>query len=492
VIRLLYAGALALLLLASARADEPPASDAPDAAAHMASLLVTAQDFDAFIPWRRRQPETREGYAVAVAPGRFVTTETLVRNHRLVELRPARSGRRIPVTVTISDPELNLALLEADGATDGLFEPLPVCAALPQDAVLGLVQFDDTRTPQRGDGRIVQVDMAPLPKAPLPSLTFRVLSGLNVQGEGAPALYDGALAGIVMAFDKESRIAAMIPYPVLARFLADAREQPYRGAPRAGFLWKPLVDPVRRRALGVTAEGGIRVLACLPGTGAADTLRPDDVVLAWDGYPLDTLGYYADPDFGRLPFPYLIKGRRAAGERGAARIVRGGSVTNVSVDLSVYRDDAAYIPENITGAEEPFVVEGGLVLRELTGHALKARGSDWPRRADARLAHLYLTRRHAPPEPGARVVILGAVLPDPINIGYQEGRFRDRVVEAVNGEAIRNLADVKRIRDRDGVLTRVRLHAMGVDLVLDADALPEANARIAEAYRIPALHGGGL
>jgi hypothetical protein len=491
--RRLQAGAFVLLLALSAGAREtnaPPAQES-DAAAHLAAVLVTAQEYDAFIPWRRRPPETREGYAAAVAPGRFVTTESLVRNHTLVELRPARSGTRIPVTVTVADPELNLALLDAGRATDGAFEPLAVATALPPDAVLRLVQFDATRNPQRGDGRIVQIDMDALPKAPYPSLTFRVLSGLNVRGEGAPALYAGALAGIVMAYDAEARIAAMIPYPVLRRFLDDAHTAPYTGAPRAGFLWKPLVDPVRRRYLGVPADGGIRVLSCLPGAGAADTLQPGDVVLEWDGYAIDALGYYADPDFGRLPFPYLIKGRRTAGDRSTARVVRAGVITNVTVHLSVHRDTAAYIPENITGAAEPFVVQGGLILRELTGRYLKAHGSDWQRRADTRLSHLYLTQRHTPPEPGDRIVYLGSVLPDPVNIGYQDGRFRNRVVEAVNGETIRNLADVRRIAERDGALTRVRLHAMGVELVLDAEALPEADARIADAYRIPTPPGDG-
>jgi hypothetical protein len=82
-------------------------------------------------------------------------------------------------------------------------------------------------------------------------------------------------------------------------------------------------------------------------------------------------------------------------------------------------------------------------------------------------------------------VVLAAVFPDPINVGYQD--FRDAPIASVNGEPIRNMDDVLRVADRDGAVTRVRLRAFDVDLVLDRDALPAADARIARAYRIPSL-----
>jgi hypothetical protein len=246
------------------------------------------------------------------------------------------------------------------------------------------------------------------------------------------------------------------------------------------------VNPAKRAYLGVGERaGGILLLSCLPGTGAAETLQANDVLTEWDGYALDQLGYYEDPEFGRLTVAHLIMGHRKPGETVPVAVVRGGQPTNVLVRLQRYEERLALVPENTVGERPGYLVAGGFVIRELDAKYLLAHGKDWQREVDARLVHAYLTRKHWPSRPGEKIVMLSGVLPDPINVGYE--RFREEAVTHVNGQPVLNLDDVLGIVDRDGSLRRLTLKGYGVDLVLDQAELAAANERLAKVYRIPAL-----
>jgi hypothetical protein len=210
-----------------------------------------------------------------------------------------------------------------------------------------------------------------------------------------------------------------------------------------------------------------------------------DVILEWDGYPIDNLGFYEDPDFGRLAMPYLVRGRRKPGDVVPVRLIRDRASVVVRVPLRRLLDETALIPENVGDKPEEYLVEGGLIFRELTGRYIRAHGASWYQMLDPRLVHLYFTRRYVPEQKGDRVVLLSGVLPDPVNIGYQH--LRDAIVTAVNGRPIRNLRDLFSVAVADRRIERIALRSFGIELAFDPRELPEANARIARLYRIPQL-----
>jgi hypothetical protein len=478
---------VALLLAAAAAASAAPppaATNAPENG--ILQVLVTYQRYDSRLPWRRDRPGTREGYGVVVGPGEVVTTEDLIRNHTLVELRPTRSGVKLPATVRRSDSQANAALLAyAEGDPTRALRPVALAPRIAKSAPVRLVQFDDSGQPQTSEGQVMEIAVASLPSGPGSLLTFKVSTEMKVGGTGTPVFQDGRLAGLVMRYDRDEQTCSVLPTDVLRRFL----ESPTPTAScmaHAGFVWAPLLDPARRAFLGVTDEtGGILVLRTLPGSGAAAVLKPQDAILDWDGLPVDPEGYYEDPDYGRLLLPHLINGRHAPGDTVRVGVVRDGRRQTLSLSLGTYDDRRALIPENVEGRQAAYLVEGGLVIRELTADYLQAYGSRWMLSANPRLVNLYLTRAQLPETPGDHVVILSGVLPDPVNVGYHQ--FRDEIITHVNGEVVRNLDDVFRVAEREGGIRRVALHSFGVDLVLDAAALPAANQRLAALYRIPAL-----
>jgi S1-C subfamily serine protease len=450
-------------------------------------LVVAYQAVDPMMPWVRNPPAYRYGLGVAVASNRIIAPEFLVRNCVMVELRLARSGVKFPARVIQADYQTGAALLAYDGlpAADAL-HPLELATVPPTTGEVTIVQFDETGQIQREQGRVIETTVADLPDAPGMTLVFRVLASLNTGDAGAPVLQNGKVVGVVLRSDPSSQTCSLLPYPVLRRFMKEAGSPKYGGVASAGFTWTPLVDPVKRAFYGAPPNGGgILVLHTLAGSGADKALQPQDVILAWDGTEVDSIGYYTDPDFGRLLIPYLISGRRYPGDTIPVTLLRNRKRLEVRVPLARRLDQDAFIPENIDQEQPEYLVDCGLIIRELGAEYLRHYGPKWTVQANPRLVHEYLTRGQEPDKPGDRLVILARVLPDAINISYQQ--IRDATITAVNGTPIRNLADVFRIVNRDGGLRRVALLSTGQDLVLDPEGRTAANQRLAERYRIPAL-----
>jgi hypothetical protein len=476
-----------LLFLVCPLAPCPVSAETNDLASSLVRISVTAQEFDAYMPWQKRKPHSRVGYGIAVGPRRILTTESLVRNGTLIEVQRPRSGERLAATLIESDHQIGLALLEV-GPDTAPFSAVEVHPdrQLDDDSHLQVVQLNSTLALQTGGAQVLSVAMTSLPSAPYPILLYTLLTDVAVNGHSAILISRDRLAGLVLQYSGSRRTAEVLPGSIIARFLADADAPPYAGFAMAGFQWRSLVDPARRAYLGADdTSDGVLILACIPGSGADRILKPNDILLEWDGYRIDNLGYYTDPDLGRMSMPHLIKFRRAPGERVPLRVIRDGKEMELELLLARHRDSDALVPENTLRDQAPYLIEGGLVMMELNGHFLRSRGSSWTRSTDPRLAHIYLTRATSPEQPGDRVVILAGILPDRINQDY--GMFGQEIVTSINGQPIRNMRDIYDSIGPNGHVERIGLQGVGIDLVLDAAALPEANTRIARRYRIPSL-----
>lgn len=448
-------------------------------------VVVTAQRPDARIPWRRERPSLRTAYGVVVATGRVLTTEDTIRNATLVEIRRPGQPAKHTAAIIKADPRINAALLSLRPDAAALFTPLAWNGTLGRGAKVTLAQFDDAGQLQTGDGRVTETAVTPLPSAPYPVLTLSVLSDLKLDRIGAPVFSGGRLAGIAIRYDAANQLTQVLPSTLLKRFTEDAASSAYRGFANAGLLWTALVDPVKRRYYGLQDESrGVLVLRTIPGSGASKAIQAGDVILRWDGSDIDSQGYYEDPDYGRLAFPNLIA-RRYPADTVSVTILRDKKATTVPVILDAFDDSRAMIPQNTEGVPAEYLVEGGLILRELTGDYLTAAGNRWMVANNPRLVNLYLTRAQFPEKPGNRVVILVGILPDDINKGYE--MIRDQVVTRVNGKPVSSMKDVFAIRRAEGGISRISLQNMGADIILDAEALEAANRRIAGQYRIPGM-----
>jgi S1-C subfamily serine protease len=457
---------------------------APELDRSVFRVVVTQQEQDQFQPWQMRHHGTRSGFAAAVSSNTILTTESLVRGQRLVEFMRAGRGDRTPARLLAADSRINLALLEIERLPPDLrLVPLAAATGAPPEN-MSAVFFGRTTRIETAPARLQRTAVDRLPSSRSQMLQFTVITDMQSEDNGVPLVTDdGKLAGLVMDYQRVDRNACVVPAEVLSGFVADVLGGGHLGVAGTGFSWQPLVDPVHRRYLGMDPHGpGILVLSTSPGSGAAPAIRPGDVILSWNGQQIDNMGYYTDPVFGSLLFTHLVSGRGKPGDPAVAKIWRDGRESGIKVTLAAEEDSARWIPDNVEGFPDDYLVAFGLVVRELTGRYLMSYGPDWRVRTDARLVHLYLTARDNPPAPGARIVIVSSVLPDDANIGYQT--LRDDIVTHVNGVPVLNMEDVFRAVGDKHPVRSIRVKDIGTDLVFDPADSGEADARIARQYGI--------
>ncbi len=450
-------------------------------------VISTCQEYLPYQPWQKNSSSVRYGYGINIGGGKILTTEHLVRNSNLIELRREQRGKKVIAKVIIADPQVDLALLQViDPPADWPQQSQQLLSEIKLKEDLTILQFDGTYQIQPSKAQLIRISMSSLPSANYSSLSFQVLTDLNVNGEGAPVMKDDLLAGLIISYSDSTRTGYMIPYPVIKQFLEDANKEEYRGFALGGFSWTPLIDPTKRSFFGAPRENiGVQILRCTPDSGAAQVFMKNDVITEMDGYKIDSLGYYNDPVFGRLYFSYIMKGHHIPGETIPVKIIRDGKKIERDLPLTNIKDYTSLIPENIIGKRPEYLISGGFVIRELTGRYLYSYGADWQSRINARLVHYHMTRSMIPAQKGQHLVILAKVLPHPINVDYQG--YRNRIITAVNSRPINNMADLFRIIKEDGGLERITLQSVGVDFVLDKEKLEEANIDIMNTYGIPAL-----
>ena len=452
----------------------------------LVGVLVTHQQQNPYLPWKFGKTASRTGYGILISSNRVLTTEHLVRNHTLVEIRRPREGEKITASVEISDHRLNLAILQVKTETARTIPTLSLSPRCEIDDQVTIFQIDEDNDIQAVEATVSRIGVSNLPDAPYSLLTYQLLSDLNIRHEGAPVIKNGSLMGIVMRYESGTRIAFVISHPFVPRFIEDATMLPYKGPASAGFIWRALFDPAKRRFLGVAdIDGGIQVISTIKGTPSGNVLRSSDVILTWAGHALDNLGYYEDNNYGRLELSHLVKGRGSPGDIVPVTIVRDEKTMEIDLVLSGDLDPLSMVPENVIAEKAEYLVEAGFILRELDVFFMRARGGNWQSKADSRLLHFHNTSGGPDHEPGDRVVILIGVLPDPINDGYHS--FRNQVITTVNGQPVRNMKDVFRISDEQGTLHRFTLYGTDIELVLDQNKIEDANRRLSERYHIPSL-----
>jgi S1-C subfamily serine protease len=459
-----------LLLLAAAATAEDPA---PKLRGALVKLRVTTQSWNSTSPWKKGAERTRTGRGFVVEPGVVLTKASVVQDPRMVEVTVANSARRYPARLKHLDLRIGLALVEiTDESLRDSLKPLPVGDPVKLDDEFDIYQLSGDNTLERYTARVVRASGRGT------RLTLRVNTTLSSGGDGQVAFKDGKVVGLVMSTTK-GQSGTILSVETMRHYLDDFKDGVYQGCPAPGLWIQTLLRDDLRGYYGLADDQhGIAITRVMKGRTGDGVLKAGDVLLEVDGYDIDDEAKFVHEVHGRLDLSYIFQGRRYAGDKMKARVLRAGKEIDVEFELRSWPAAEMRVPDRPPGGRPQFLVVGGLVILELTGdlRIMRSSGGVILRRYKERAGWDQPSERK-------RIVYVDHVLKDVSNKGFE--KLRHAPIETVNGRPIQLIADVAEALEKpqDGYHV-FRFEGVESDFVIRAADLAQIDERIAKTYMV--------
>ncbi|MBL9127496.1 MAG: hypothetical protein JNL97_07615 [Verrucomicrobiales bacterium] len=449
--------------------------------ASLVTVEITAKSYDYFQPWSKPTRSVRK-HAVVVGDRELVTTAQNLADRTLVRVQKGGRGRWLNAEVKWLDYHANVAILSvADAGFWNGLRPVELADRVPKQDEYEILRWRDGNLEvRRAEFSKFTVSDGALSFAP--RIHLELNTEINGLGWAEPVLADGKIVGFTTS--KGGNVCTVTPAPFIRRIVEAHRSGKFPGLGFFDFVWQQGENPATLQYLKVPGEPRGAVVIDIPKNSKPDyVLKKWDVIIEIDGFPVDMEGDYEDPDYGHLMVEGLATHRHFAGDRIPMKIARDGKILDIEYVLPKADYSVDLLPMFTFDAEPEYLVAGGLVFQPLTQPFLRSWGEDWRRRAPFRLVYYNSA---SPTTEVPAMVVLSQILPDPLNVGYQE--FRNLDVDKINGIPVRRLTDVKKAlgEPKNGVHLVEFFRGDGLQrLLVDASSLAEATDRVLERYGIP-------
>jgi len=444
------------------------------------TLEVTRKQYDYQQPWSRRVDQVQK-MATIVGPNEILTTADYLADETLLRLQKGGRGRWWRGELVWIDYHANLALVTVREA--GFWKDTAVAKLSDPTPVHGEVSIARWRN---GDLEVRKADINRMvvKHSKLSFIDFAQLevdSELNGAGWAEAIILGDRLVGLTSS--KEEHSCTVIPSSLIQQCLAARNHQPYRGLGYFAFVWQRSNNPENLQHLKLVGEPRGAIVVEIPAEiRDKSTLEPYDVILEIDGFKIDSQGDYKDPQFGNLSLENLANRKKGAGDECRMKVWRHGKIQDVIYTIPKADFATQLVPHAVFDREPEYVMMGGLLFQPLTEPFLQSWGSDWSRKAPFRLS--YATQEKPTPDRPS-IVVLSSVLPDPVNLGYQDARYM--MVDKLNGQPIRRLNDLIEAKTKSTNGFHVLEFHAGDSvsrLVLDASDTEAATSRVLKRYGI--------
>ncbi|MHC5082804.1 MAG: PDZ domain-containing protein [Planctomycetota bacterium] len=451
-------------------------------------LDISNSAYEQYQPWRQTPISKEGGFGCAIGEYEVLTTAENVMNATFVQARRYAQNAYIPASVKIVDYEVNLCILELDkNAMSGPLTPLSFKEIFPKGKQLTTYWLSAGGHLTTARSTLDRADMQYSDISFVKNLHYLVTNISRPFGDGEVCCYGNDAIGIpCWGMDSD---AGVIPSETINRFINDYKEGAYKGYGLVGFEKYNLLDPTVRQYLKVPddIEHGMYISSVYTlGTGSGQ-LQQADVVLSIDGHSLNPYGRYLHQDYDRISFQHLVLQKRD-GEMIKFEIIRNGKEMKLDVPARTFQSTQMTVPFYQYGKQPEYVVQAGYVFMKLTRNYLTMWGDDWAGKVPPHLYHYYRDLSFKPTDERNEVVVLSYVLPDAVNLGYQQ--LSRMVVSTVNGQKVQSLKDILDAADTsdNNEYMVIEFEMDSPTLVISKKTLAESNARIAQLYGIPHLH----
>ena len=482
------------------------------------------QSYDWRIPWEKGEITTQTGMGLVVdlpkSPASLLsdnvkskklyllTTAELVANSTLIEA--TRKDIRLPFQAKLMrmDYAANLALIEINDSKfwKGLIpvEIFPVKS--PKNFESKSIYSLNIKSPDEWNfesGTIKRMTVGHRVKSDswVPVLK---INGLSKSRHGYPVLQDNKT--VAMILDSDRNVAKAMPAGMLLEFLKQSGSEKFQSLSHRGFKWRRIPQGSITNYFGIPEhKSGILISQILPHGTGSDVLKAGDYLIRIGKWELTHNGKINHPNWGIALYDLLFLDLYKAGDSLELSVIRDKKPLILNTKVKTYGNDAHLVPLKRVGFSPRYIIQGGFLFQELTIDYLSIWGKNWRTRAPLRLrlfleqnkTVMILGKNNSEKNPDSnindsenrsRVVLVTQVIPDAINIGYQN--LSNAVVLKINDKSINSLMDVSEafIRPKnefhriDFLPGSERMSA-----VLPKNKLEESNLRIKKNYRIPKL-----
>jgi len=316
-------------------------------------------------------------------------------------------------------------------------------------------------------------------------LAIQTDAAINPGNSGGPAIQAGKVVGIAFQGLREAdNIGYLIPTTVVGHFLKDIDDGHYDGFGSLGiFLFPGLHNQGFRDYLAVPAhEDGAVVTGAMMHSSLESVLQVNDVLTRIDEYNVDNDGTVRIHGL-RLSISAAVDVKQI-GETVQLDFYRQGKQMSATATIASHRP----VLERARQYDQPprYVCFAGLVFVAAARDFLRTWGPDWPEKIPFYLRYLYAHSDQLNTDRQRKeYVVLSTIMPDEVNT-YARA-FAQLVVDTINGQKIRRLADVQDefTRTTTGHL-EIRFMGHERPLLIDAELAQRRQQSILQRYNIPA------
>lgn len=390
-------------------------------------------------PWQNGNIESSYGTGVIIAGNRILTNAHVVDNSLQLQVRKVGFDKKYRARVAFISDERDLAMITVDDPSFFQGTEILEMSGLPLlgDEVttygfpVGGTQLAITR------GIVSRIDYDYYAHSGYPNLVCQIDAAINPGASGGPAIVNGKLAGLnFQGLQSADNVGYIIPVPVIESFLKDIEDGKVGGVPEIAFVMQPTENEQLRQRYGLQeSDGGVLISSISGLEKEKGLLQVGDVVVSMDNQAIGNDGTVQFATADRIDTNILIA-RRQVGERIPLGIIRSGKRMQIDYPLSYTLKDSRIVPGHQSNLTPDYEVIGGLVIIEVNEDLMRG----WKYLPPIIEQQRYEYRRTGTADVD-RLLMVVSVLPDEINLGYEDTRFS--IMKTVNGKPVSNLKQVR-------------------------------------------------
>ena len=440
----------------------------------------TAQEFNYRVPWLPGQMSGGSGTGWVVKANRLMTNAHVVSNAKLLTVEKENDPKKYVATVEFIAHDCDLAQLKVE---DPDFwkdtKPLdlgPVPEIESSVSVYGYPIGGERMSVTKGI--VSRIDFRTYAHSVMDShLCIQIDAAINPGNSGGPVMQQGKVVGVAfqgLGGADAQNVGYMIPTPVIGHFLKDIADGHYDRYMDLSIATFPLMNAAHRRALGLPEDDrGLAVTTVGSASVCAGKLRSGDVLLRIDGLDIQSDGM-VEIEGARMQMAEVAE-RKYKGDKVKFEVWRDKKIVTEEVTF----ERAWPYTHQATSYEPPkYVVFGGLLFQPMNRN-LVATYQFANLRVFHHFAHFIEEELYKERD---EVIVLTALLPDPINTYLDE--FREGIIRKVNGTAIRNVKELAAAFTKQADEYVIEVEGHGRPLVLQRTDLEAARARIRQRYNV--------